>query len=130
MGVDSPRQRGISEYVVQLKMRGRRASLLLMRHLSPITSERLFRSLPLLGTAIRLDDVLYISLELEGRLERPVKSLKTGEVGFSPSNKVLVIAMKDVDVGIPLTMLGRIVEGIEELSQINTGDRVTLEKRS
>ena len=118
--------KGVGEYTVKMRTKAGVVKILLMRHLSPITVERLYKSMPLYGLTIKTNDLLYISLDLEGRLERPFKKLKKGQLVFSPANKSLIIALTDLRVDFPVTPLGEILEGMEILSSIKTGEKVVL----
>ncbi len=115
---------GIGEYTIKLKTKAGTIKILLTRHLSPITVERLHKSVPLSGLTIKTEDLLYISVDLEGRLERPLKRLKKGQLVFSPANKSLIVALKDLDIDFPVTPLGEVIEGMEVLGSLGTGEKV------
>ena len=117
---------GVGEYTIELRTRAGTVKILLTRHLSPITVERLYKKVPLDGLTIKTNDLLYISVDLEGRLERPLKKLKKGQLAFSPVNKSLIIALSDLDIDFPASPLGKVLEGMEILSSLGTGERVTL----
>lgn len=117
---------GVGEYLINLRAKEGIIKILLTRYLSPITVERLHKSLPLKGLTIKTNDLLYINIELEGRLERPLKRLKKGQLAFSPANKSLIIALTDLNIDFPVTPLGKVVEGMEVLSSLRTGEKVVL----
>ena len=117
---------GVGEYTVKLKTKAGDVKILLTRHLSPITVERLYKNVPLSGLTIKTNDLLYISINLEGRLERPLKKLKKGQLVFSPANKSLIIALTDLNIDFPATPLEEVLEGMEVLRSIGTGEKVVL----
>ena len=117
----------IGGYMLRVRTGKGDAKILLNRHLSPFTAERIFRNLPLPGLVMRTDDVLYISLDAEGRLERPRKAMKSGEVFFSPTTKALVVALGDMQIDLPITALGKVIFGLGVLSSVSTGERITIE---
>ena len=124
------RTEGIERYLVCLKsdVFGKKVSLELIRHLSPITIERLYRNIPLSGMVVRDRDVIYISIPIEARVEKPRNKLRRGQVGYSPAKKMLVIALSDVRLDEKINSLGRITEGLEELENLRTGSIVRLER--
>ena len=117
---------GVGEYTLEIRTKAGVVKMVLTRHLSPITVERLYKSVPLTGLTIKTNDLLYISVDLEGRLERPLKNLKKGQIVFSPANKSLIVALTDLKVDFPVTPLGEVTQGIEILSSIGTGEKVVL----
>jgi len=117
---------GVGEYTIKMRTKSGTIKILLTRHLSPITVERLHKSVPLSGLTIKTKDLLYISVNLEGRLERPLRRLKKGQLAFSPANKSIIIALEDLDIDFPVTPLGEVIEGMEVLTSLGTGEKVVL----
>ncbi len=124
------RSEGIEKYLIHLKsdLLVKEVSIELIRHLSPITIERLYRSLPVLGMVVRDNNILYIAAPIETRIEKPRTRLRKGHVAYSLAKKMLIIVLEDVKLNESVNSLGRVVEGLEELVKLRTGHRVRLDK--
>ncbi len=124
------RSEGVEKYLIYIKSSSllKGISIEFLRHLSPITIERLYRSLPIQGMVVRDNSIIYISAPIETRLEKPRNRLRKGHVAYSPSKKMMLIALEDVRLNESVNSLGRVVEGLEELEKLRTGHMVRLEK--
>jgi len=124
------RSEGVEKYLIYIRSGGllKEVSIEFLRHLSPITIERLYRSLPLQGMVVRDNNLIYISAPIDTRLEKPRNRLRKGHVAYSPSKKMIVIALEDVRLNENVNSLGRVVEGLEELEKLRTGHMVRLER--
>ncbi|MCS7102721.1 MAG: hypothetical protein NZ992_02425 [Candidatus Korarchaeum sp.] len=98
----------------------------LIRHLSPITIERFYRSLPIKSMVVNSGELLYISAPIDTRSEKPRSSMRRGHVAYSLSKRMLVIALSDVRLNESLNPMGRVVHGIELVSGLKTGTSVEL----
>ncbi|MDK2373030.1 MAG: cyclophilin-like family protein [Candidatus Korarchaeota archaeon] len=124
------RSEGVEKYIIYIKSGSllKEVSVEFLRHLSPITIERLYRNLPLQGMVVRDNDLIYISAPIDTRLEKPRNRLRRGHVAYSPSKKMIMIALEDVRLNESVNSLGRVVEGLEELEKLRTGHMVRLER--
>ncbi len=124
------RSEGVEKYLIYIRSGSllKEVSIEFLRHLSPITIERLYRNLPLQGMVVRDNNLIYISAPIETRLEKPRNRLRKGHVAYSPSKKMIMIALEDVRLNESVNSLGRVVEGLEELEKLRTGHMVRLER--
>ena len=124
------RSEGIEKYLICIKSEVLLESVSgeLLRHLSPITIERLYRNLPIQGMAVRDDDLLYIPAPIDTRPEKPRNRVRRGHIAYSPSKKMVIIALGDVRLREGVNSLGRVVSGLGELHKLRTGHRVRLER--
>ncbi len=124
------RSEGIEKYLIYIKsdLLLNKISIELIRHLSPITIERLYRNLPIVGMVVRDSNLLYISAPLDTRLEKPRNRLKKGFVAYSPAKKMLLIALDDIRLNESVNSLGKVVSGLDELIKLRTGNMVRLER--
>lgn len=124
------RSEGIEKYLVRLKSGAllKDISIEFLRHLSPITIERLYRGLPIQGMVVRDNDLIYISLPIDTRLEKPRARIKKGHVAYSPSKRMLLIALDDTRLNENVNSMGRVIDGLEELKKLRTGQIARLEK--
>ena len=119
----------LERYVIKIKVNGKEAKISLKRILSPISIERMYRSLPMSGLAIRSDSAVYISVDVEGMLESPAKTLNEGEVGLDVGNSMLVVALKKTAISSGrVTRMGSVLSGLENIKSITTGMKVLIEK--
>ncbi|MGC8933124.1 MAG: hypothetical protein ACP5LQ_07520 [Candidatus Methanodesulfokora sp.] len=118
----------MEEYRIAIVTSSGRAVVSLLRYLSPLTSERIAMSLPLEGIVVNAGDAVYISVDIEGNLEGMTSQLKSGEVGMNVEKKMVIIALKDIKLGIRATRLGLVREGLEIIAVAKTGEKVRIEK--
>ena len=119
----------LERYVIKIKVNGKEAEIALKRILSPISIERMYRSLPMSGLAIRSDSAVYISVDVEGMLESPAKTLNEGEVGLDVGNNMLMVALERTTISSGrVTKLGTVLSGLESIRSITTGMKVLIEK--
>ncbi len=117
---------GIESYMVALRWDSDVVRLELIRHLSPITIERFYRSLPIKGMVVNSGELLYISAPIDTRTEKPRGSMRRGHVAYSLSKRMLVIALSDVRLNESVNPMGRVLSGIELVSGLKTGTTVEL----
>jgi len=119
----------LERYIIKIKVNGKEAEISLKRILSPLSIERMYRSLPMSGLAIRSDSAVYISVDVEGMLESPAKILNEGEVGLDVGNNMLVVALRRTTISSGrVTKLGTVLSGLENIRSITTGMKVLIEK--
>lgn len=118
---------GIGSYAVLLKYGDSQyVKLELVRHLSPITIERLYRSLPMKGMVVNSGDLIYISAPIETRSEKQRNYMRRGHVAYSFSKKMILIALSDVKLKESVNPMGRVISGMELLRDLRTGVIVEL----
>ncbi len=124
------RSEGIEKYLIYIKsdLLLKEISIELIRHLSPITIERLYRHLPMISMVVRDSNLLYISAPIDTRLEKPRTWLKKGFVAYSPAKKMILIALDDIRLNESINSLGKVVDGLDELIKLRTGHMVRLER--
>ncbi len=124
------RSEGVEKYLIYLKSDNlvKEISIEFLRHLSPITIERIYRGLPIRGMVVRDDGLIYISAPVETRLEKPRNRMRRGHVAYSPSKRMILIALEDTKLNESVNSLGRVLDGLEELERLRTGHMVRLER--
>lgn len=118
----------MEEYRIAIVTSSGRAIVSLLRYLSPLTSERIAMSLPLEGIVVNAGDAVYIPIDIEGNLEGVTNQLKSGEVGMNVERRMMIIALKDMKLGIRATRLGLVKEGLDVIAAAKTGEKVRIEK--
>ncbi len=95
----------------------------LKRHLSPRTVGVILRSLPLEGHAHLLgQSILYFETSIDSGTERPRSDFKKGDVAFLPSSGSICFFINDVSSGKTMTPIGKIIENIDALKNVKSGD--------
>lgn len=118
---------GIGSYIVLLRWgNSDQVRLELIRHLSPITIERLYRSLPIRGMVVNSGELLYIPVPIDTRAEKPRNSMRRGHVAYSLSKKMIVIALSDARLNESVNPMGKVVSGVELIGDLKTGTTVEL----
>jgi hypothetical protein len=95
----------------------------LKRHLSPKTVGSISRSLPLEGNAHFLgQSIVYFETLISSGIERQRKEFKKGEIAFSPAGGSICFFVTDVISSKPMTPIGKILSGVDELKNVKPGD--------
>ena len=95
----------------------------LKRHLSPRTVGTIMRSLPLEGHAHLLgQSILYFETSIDSGIERARTEFKKGDVAFLPSSGSICFFIADVTSGRTMTPIGKLVDNIDALKDIKSGD--------
>ena len=99
----------------------------LKRHLSPSLVGTIIRSLPVTGTIHMLGTSgVYVESHIESGGERTRNEFKKGDVAFLSVGRAFCFFYKDAKVGKELIPIGKIIENIDELLNVNSGDEVSI----
>ena len=120
----------VSKIDVILEVNGReRIKCQLKRHLSPITVGLITRMLPLEGNVHQMGrSIMYFETEINSGIERKRTDFKKGDIAFLPTEGSICFYMDDISDGKPMTIIGKITDGIEKLSGIKSSDILSLSR--
>jgi len=101
----------------------------LKRHLSPITVGLITRMLPLEGNVHQIGrSIMYFETGINSGIERKRTDFKKGDIAFLPTEGSICFYMDDISDGKPMTIIGKIIDDIEKLSGIKSGDILSLSR--
>ena len=101
----------------------------LKRHLSPITVGLIARMLPLKGNAHQMgQSVVYFETKINSGVERKRTDFKKGDIAFLPTEGSICFYMDDISSGKPMTIVGKIIDGIDKLSGTKSSDILSLSR--
>ena len=111
-----------------LEIKGKaKISCQLKRHLSPRTVGLIARSLPIRDNVHRMSkSVVYVKTNIDSGMERKKTDFKKGDIAYFPLGGCICFFLNDVLDGQPMTPIGRLLSGIENLKDMKTGDVLTL----
>jgi len=120
----------VSKIDVILEVNGReRIKCQLKRHLSPITVGLITRMLPLEGNVHQMGrSIMYFETGINSGIERKRTDFKKGDIAFLPTEGSICFYMDDISDGKPMTIIGKIIDDIEKLSGIKSGDTLSLSR--
>nr|AIE97784.1 hypothetical protein [uncultured marine thaumarchaeote KM3_02_H10] len=120
----------VSKIDVILEVNGReRIKCQLKRHLSPMTVGLITRMLPLEGNVHQMGrSIMYFETGINSGIERKRTDFKKGDIAFLPTEGSICFYMDDISDGKPMTIIGKIIDGIEKLSGIKSGDTLLLSR--
>ena len=120
----------VSKIDVILEFNGRdRIKCQLKRHLSPITVGLITRMLPLEGNVHQIGrSIMYFETGINSGIERKRTDFKKGDIAFLPTEGSICFYMDDISDGKPMTIIGKIIDDIEKLSGIKSGDILSLSR--
>jgi len=101
----------------------------LKRHLSPMTVGLITRMLPLEGNVHQMGrSIMYFETGINSGIERKRTDFKKGDIAFLPTEGSICFYMDDISDGKPMTIIGKIIDDIEKLSGIKSGDILSLSR--
>ena len=120
----------VSKIDVILEVNGReRIKCQLKRHLSPMTVGLITRMLPLEGNVHQMGrSIMYFETGINSGIERKRTDFKKGDIAFLPTEGSICFYMDDISDGKPMTIIGKIIDGIEKLNGIKSGDILSLSR--
>ena len=120
----------VSKIDVILEVNGReRIKCQLKRHLSPMTVGLITRMLPLEGNVHQMGrSILYFETGINSGIERKRTDFKKGDIAFLPTEGSICFYMDDISDGKPMTIIGKIIDGIDKLSETKSSDILSLSR--
>ena len=120
----------VSKIDVILEVNGsERIKCQLKRHLSPMTVGLITRMLPLEGNVHQMGrSIMYFETGINSGIERKRTDFKKGDIAFLPTEGSICFYMDDISDGKPMTIIGKIIDGIEKLSGIKSSDILSLSR--
>ena len=120
----------VSKIDVILEVNGReRIKCKLKRHLSPITVGLITRMLPLEGNVHQMGrSIMYFETGINSGIERKRTDFKKGDIAFLPTEGSICFYMDDVSDGKPMTIIGKIIDGVDKLSETKSSDILSLSR--
>ena len=120
----------ISKIDVILKINGNeKIRCQLKRHLSPITVGLITRMLPLEGNVHQIGrSIMYFETGINSGIERKRTDFKKGDIAFLPTEGSICFYIGDISDGKPMTIIGKIIDGIDKLSEVKSSDVLSLSR--
>ena len=118
----------VSRINVHLEIIGKsKISCQLFRHLSPKTVGIISRSMPIQGNAHHIGtSVVYLGTAVDSGIERKRTDFKKGDIAFLPTGGCICFYTNYVYSGKPMNPICKIITNIENLTEVNTGDILSL----
>ena len=120
----------VSKIDVILEVNGsERIKCQLKRHLSPMTVGLITRMLPLEGNVHQMGrSIMYFETGINSGIERKRTDFKKGDIAFLPTEGSICFYMDDISDGKPMTIIGKIIDGIDKLSETKSSDVLSLSR--
>ena len=121
----------ISKVKVVLEISGKGVSQgHIVRHLSPLTSSAILKSLPIQRRAYKFKDrFVYIETELALGREKQRTNFKRGDLAFMTFHGSICVFLNDT-ISTPMNPLGVVTTHLEMLETIVPGDLITINRQS
>lgn len=121
----------ISKVKVILEISGKGVSQgHIVRHLSPLTSSAILKSLPIQRRANKFKDrFVYIETELALGREKQRTNFKRGDLAFMTFHGSICVFLIDT-ISTPMNPLGVVTTHLEMLETIVPGDLITINRQS
>jgi hypothetical protein len=121
----------ISKVKVILEISGKGVSQChIVRHLSPLTSSAILKSLPIQRRANKFKDrFVYVETELALGREKQRTNFKRGDLAFMTFHGSICVFLNDT-ISTPMNPLGVVTTHLEMLETIVPGDLITINRQS
>jgi uncharacterized protein len=121
----------ISKVKVILEISGKGVSQgHIVRHLSPLTSSAILKSLPIQRRANKFKDrFVYIETELALGREKQRTNFKRGDLAFMTFHGSICVFLNNT-ISTPMNPLGSVTTHLEMLERIVPGDLITINRQS
>ena len=121
----------ISKVKVILEISGKGVSQgHIVRHLSPLTSSAILKSLPIQRRSNKFKDrFVYIETELALGREKQRTNFKRGDLAFMTFHGSICVFLNDT-ISTPMNPLGVVTTHLEMLETIVPGDLITINRQS
>lgn len=100
----------------------------LIRKNAPLTIQSILGKLPFRTRIKKFGDQLIIYFPIKFKAEKTTTKLKRGDVAYWPLSQAICIYLKDTEISSPVTIIGRVSEGLEKLPDITSGLGVTISR--
>ena len=101
----------------------------LKRHLSPMTVGLITRMLPLEGNMHQMGrSIMYFGTKINSGIERKRTDFKKGHIAFLPTEGSICFYMDDVSDGKAMTIIGKMIDGVDKLSGMKSSDVLSLSR--
>tara|TARA_B100001179_G_scaffold177777_1_gene133033 strand:+ start:939 stop:1313 length:375 start_codon:yes stop_codon:yes gene_type:complete len=100
----------------------------LLKHLSPMIVNQFIQQKILTGPLIKYgDSIVYAPIGIKAGFEKPKSEFKKGDIAFFPTNNSICIFLKDIEIKNRMTLIGKIINGLESLYNISAGEVIKIE---
>ena len=72
--------------------------------------------------------IMYFETGINSGIERKRTDFKKGDIAFLPTEGSICFYMDDVTDGKPMTIIGKITDGIDKLSETKSSDVLSLSR--
>ena len=130
MGVDKQNGlKSVSRLTAMLEIQGQGTiEYELIRHLAPITINKVFNALPIADTVHFYDDKFaYMHTQLQVGGEKPRTTFKPGDIAFLTNSSSVCFFLQECRVS-PMNLMGMAKSSIEILSKCKAGNILILKK--
>jgi len=72
--------------------------------------------------------IMYFETGINSGIERKRTDFKKGDIAFLPTEGSICFYMDDVSDGKPMTIIGKIIDGVDKLSETKSSDILSLSR--
>ena len=100
----------------------------LIRFLSPRTTDRIIRIMPVNSITALGQDMIYFKTSINIGVEKPKVQVKSGTIAYWPMGSSVCVFLNDSQPYSPVNVIGKIIENLEIFNKINSGKRIKFSK--
>lgn len=98
----------------------------LIRTYAPLTISKVVRMLPIRSRIYKLPDRAYLQVDLKVDVEKPREQASRGDIAFWPQASAIAFFIKDVKLTQPVSLMGRVIKGLEFIERASMGTPILI----
>jgi hypothetical protein len=120
----------VGKYRVVFKIQGiGEAQGELIRRMSPLTAESVWRAIPIVGRAsVWKNGEVYFPAGIKRGLERATKTIEVGDIAHWPLGDAICVFYDRIEPYSQVNVIGKILDGLPFFSKVKLGTAITLDK--
>lgn len=71
--------------------------------------------------------MVYAPIGIKAGFEKPKSEFDKGDIAFYPTNNSICIFLKNTKIKSRMTLIGKIINGLESLNNLSTGEVIKIE---
>ena len=73
------------------------------------------------------DSMVYAPIGIKAGFEKPKSEFNKGDIAFFPTNDSICIFLKNTKIKSRMTLIGKIINGLESLHNLSAGEVIKIE---
>lgn len=119
------------KYIIKLKIpRNINIKIELIRKSAPLTIQAILKNLPFITRIKKYENQIIMYFPIKFKAEKTTTNVQKGDIAYWPLSKALCIYLEDIKTRSPVILVGKVINGLELLTNVTSGIGVTINEIS